>query len=96
MKKWTEEQEEEFVKRYLAGESAASLAKEADRSRPGFYLWIKRHEARVVAESITANMNADGIEAMDIRDVRIENSAHKKEKTRLKRKLFEILLEIDQ
>lgn len=79
------------VKRYLAGEPAAELAKEYKVSRPGFYLWIKKHKEELVELAKRSNMSAESIDKSDKINTAIENQALKAEVVRLKQKLFELM-----
>lgn len=96
MKKWTDEQKLEFVKRCLAGESVVSVAKDAKASRAWIYVWIREFKAAVVTAAKTANMSAASIAMCDLRDLKIENSALKCEVSHLKQKVFHAMYEAGQ
>lgn len=91
--KVSHEKIEEAVKRYLAGESAAVLAKYYKISRPGFYLWIKKVQAEMLDKAKHANMTPASLEKSDRVTMRVEIGALKAENERLKRKLFEMMIE---
>lgn len=87
---------ERAVERYLAGEPASSLAKEHRMSRQGFYLWIRAYKDARVNKAKYANMTAESIDKSQKVDLAIENAALKAEVTRLKQKLFEMMLSSDR
>ena len=76
---------ERFVKRFLAGEQAVTVAKEARISKAGFYLWVKKYKDAMLDRSKRVGMSS---QSMDTANLRFENERLNKEVKRLKELLF--------
>ena len=83
---------EEAVKRHLAGESAAVLAKYYKVSKPGFYLWVQKYKADLLERSKHAGMDPHDAEMSDKRTLIAEIQALKQEVQKLRNRLVDNLV----
>lgn len=83
---------EQAVRRYLAGEKVPVLAKHYRISRPGFYLWVKKFKAAALERDSRFDMSPQAIESAEIYKRDVEIGALRLELSRVKKKLFEIMV----
>lgn len=80
---------ETAVKRYLAGESAAVLAKFYGISRPQMYNWINKVKGELLERSRKQSIVPGQHDKVDRTTLAVELAALKAENERLRRRLFE-------
>jgi transposase-like protein len=80
------------VRRYMQGESAASLARQYKISRAGMYLWIKKAREGAAQQARMREIGAEGIsrETRINKDLRIRQLEN--ENRELKQRLFDLML----
>ena|ERR1700761_3829869 len=92
-KKFTQEQRDAIVKRYLTGDSVVQLSIEFGVSQPAIYVWVRKYKADMIKSARRQNMLQPDIEKAEKRDLAIENVALKQENLMLRQKLFDICIE---
>ena len=83
---------DKYVKRYMAGEQATSLAKEAGVSKPGFYLWIQKHKQQILEQAKTAGMTPADAATADKRELLIELEQLRLENRKIREKLIAMMI----
>ncbi len=83
---------DKYVKRYMAGEQATSLAKEAGVSKPGFYLWIQKHKQQILKQAKTAGMTPADAATADKRELLIELEQLRLENRKLREKVVAMMI----
>jgi hypothetical protein len=87
---------DEAVKRHMAGESAAVLAKFYKISKPGFYLWVSKYKAAMLEKSKTQGMTPHDAEVSDKRTLIVEIQALKQENRKLREIVLDSMLKTDK
>jgi transposase-like protein len=81
------------VKRHLeGGESVVALARECDVSRATFYNWVTNYRTQLIEANAKAGMSPASVEKADRLTLAAELAQLRLENARLKKKLFEVLL----
>ena len=83
---------DEAVKRHMAGESAAVLAKLYKISKPGFYLWVKKYKEAMLDRAKRGDMTPQDAETADKRTLIAEIQELKIENRKLRDKLVTLML----
>ncbi len=83
---------DEAVKRYLAGESAAVLAKYYKISKPGFYLWVAKYKQELLKNADRAHMSPKDADLVDKRVLLTELEAMRVENRKLRDKVVTLMM----
>lgn len=83
---------DEAVRRHMAGESAAVLAKFYKISKPGFYLWVKKYKEQLLAQNAREGLTPKEAELTDKRVLIAENQALKLEVRKLRDKVVSMMI----
>jgi hypothetical protein len=83
---------DEAVKRRMAGESVAVLAKYYKISRPGFYLWVKKYKEQLLEKSKHNGMSTHDAEVSDKRTLIAEVQALRLENQKLRNKVVSLMI----
>ena len=83
---------DKYVKRYLAGEQAVSLAREAGISKPGFYLWVQKHKKQLLEQSNVKNMTPADAAIADKRTILLELDQLRLENRKLREKVVSMMI----
>lgn len=83
---------DKYVKRYMNGEQATALAKEAGISKPGFYLWIQKHKQQIMEQSKTKDMSPKDADIANKRELLIELEQLRLENRKMREKLIALML----
>jgi|SRR5579859_2384285 len=84
-----------FVKRFLAGEQAVALAKEARVSKPGFYLWVAKYKRDLLEKSKRSGMNQHDAETADKRTLIIELEQLRAENRKLRDRVLDMMVKYE-
>ncbi len=83
---------DKYVKRYMTGEQATALAKEAGVSKPGFYLWVKKHKEQILENSKKVNMTPADAAIADKRTILVELEQLRLENRKLREKVVAMMI----
>lgn len=87
---------DQAVKRFMGGEQAVALAKEYKISRPGFYLWVRKHKEQLLEESKKANMTPADREKSDKKVLSIEIDELRNENRKLREKVISMMIKLGE
>jgi transposase len=86
------DQIDEAVKRYMAGESVAVLAKRYKISKPGFYLWVQKYKQALLEQAERKDLKPKDAALVDKRVLIAEIQALKLENQKLRNKVVSLMV----